>query len=358
MADYLLYVVILDCMVIICMVNLIFQNKLLEVGQRRGFIISFLLIAFLSIVELVAAYVDKKEGLRWANIGLNYLFFALAPIVPLLFGNTLSTFKSMESKIALGIYIAYNIFIIASMPFGFVFGATEDNVYFRGPGFYIFAVLYELSKLYMVYCSYVMVKKFQNRNWFTIILLLLFFIVGSSIQIFRPDIHTSWSCITLISIVYYLYFNELSGQLDGMTGLFSHQAYLARAQNLRPGESILIMDCDKFKELNDNYGHMEGDRCLIAIARVIKDTYSRDGICYRIGGDEFAVILFKEADRIELYSKFIESIMEERLNNPVLPFISVGSATYMGYENVDDVKDRADSDMYEHKQRRKMMKID
>ena len=353
MADYLLYVVILDCMVILCMINLIYQNKLLESFQRRGFITAFGLVGFLSIVELLGVYVDKVEGFRWANMTLNIIFFILAPVVPISFGNSLRSYKRSNRNIELVFYAIYLILIFISIPFDFIFGVTPDNVYFRGKGFMIFAVLYEVVKLYMVYSSFIMIKKFQNRNWFTIILLVLFFIVGSSIQIFRPDVHTSWSCTTLIAIVYYVYFNELWSQLDGMTGLFSHKSYLARAVSLRPGEGIIIMDCDEFKLLNDTYGHSMGDKCIMTVAKCIKDVYNQHGICYRIGGDEFAIILFNTNDNDILIKKFISLIEKERMENELLPHISIGFAKYSGFEDVNEIKDMADKNMYFNKDQRK-----
>ena len=147
MADYLLYVVIIDCMVILCMINLIYQNKLLESFQRRGFITSFILVGFLSIVELLGVYIDNLEGFRWANITLNLIFFTLAPLVPILFGNSLINYKRISIKIEVIIYLIYLSFVYISLPFEFLFGVSSDNVYFRGNGFFIFAILYEIKKI-------------------------------------------------------------------------------------------------------------------------------------------------------------------------------------------------------------------
>ena len=52
-----------------------------------------------------------------------------------------------------------------------------------------------------------------------------------------------------------------------------------------------MFDVDNFKQINDHYGHVQGDVCLAEIAECIKKVYANDGYCYRTGGDEFCVLL-------------------------------------------------------------------
>ena len=85
---------------------------------------------------------------------------------------------------------------------------------------------------------------------------------------------------------------------DGLTQLFNHSTCLERIAMevriyLRYGRaaSLLMLDVDDFKQINDHYGHQAGDSVLAALGAVI-DTSSRGSdICCRYGGDEFAVIL-------------------------------------------------------------------
>ena len=59
----------------------------------------------------------------------------------------------------------------------------------------------------------------------------------------------------------------------------------------RSGGLLIVFDVDNFKQVNDCYGHLQGDACLAAIAACLKKAYARCGYCYRIGGDEFCVLL-------------------------------------------------------------------
>jgi diguanylate cyclase (GGDEF)-like protein len=85
---------------------------------------------------------------------------------------------------------------------------------------------------------------------------------------------------------------------DGMTGLFNHSScYELLELKFRidrrhgAGLSLLLLDIDDFKSVNDRYGHQEGDRILINLAKTIKEQVRESDICCRFGGDEFVVIL-------------------------------------------------------------------
>lgn len=84
-------------------------------------------------------------------------------------------------------------------------------------------------------------------------------------------------------------------ELDGLTGIFNRKAAMARIeQALAGGEcatgcSLFLIDADDFKQVNDGFGHPEGDRVLQEIARFLCRKMRKDDIVARIGGDEFAI---------------------------------------------------------------------
>src|SRR5207248_535993 len=92
-------------------------------------------------------------------------------------------------------------------------------------------------------------------------------------------------------------------RVDPVTGLLNRRAFdevLTHAidQARVSGEplSVLVADIDRFKEINDRFGHLEGDRLLRAIADALRKALRRPDVAYRWGGDEFALIL-PNADR-------------------------------------------------------------
>ncbi len=85
---------------------------------------------------------------------------------------------------------------------------------------------------------------------------------------------------------------------DPLTGLYNRRYFFQRLEEefsrfIRYGNSfcLIILDLDRLKYINDKYGHLEGDRCLKLLAKILINMSRKEDICARIGGDEFACIL-------------------------------------------------------------------
>jgi diguanylate cyclase (GGDEF)-like protein len=105
------------------------------------------------------------------------------------------------------------------------------------------------------------------------------------------------------------YFDRANGELadqarrDPLTGLLNHQAFsdvlqleIERAQRYDHGLTVVFLDLDRFKEVNDTLGHMEGDRVLHRVGAIASSTLRGSDVAGRMGGDEFAVLLL-ESDK-------------------------------------------------------------
>jgi diguanylate cyclase (GGDEF)-like protein len=91
---------------------------------------------------------------------------------------------------------------------------------------------------------------------------------------------------------------ERSAVTDGLTGLFNHAYFLQtlRQEVLRSKRhglkaSLLLLDLDDFKDVNDQRGHVEGDRVLMKAAAIVRDSVREIDVAARYGGEEFAVLL-------------------------------------------------------------------
>lgn len=185
---------------------------------------------------------------------------------------------------------------------------------------------------------------------------MIFLVAETIIQILVPDLHVSWLCVTLLSVLYFIYCSEMWNQLDGLTGLLNQNSFLNRSEEMNYTNGMLIvLDVDDFKHVNDVYGHVKGDLCLRIIADCIKKAYAKYGYCYRVGGDEFCVLL-KNSRNEEACSAQFESFIEKKRNKyTYLPSVSYGSAMLLTGDIVS-VKDLADQNMYSNKQKHKRKK--
>jgi len=154
---------------------------------------------------------------------------------------------------------------------------------------------------------------------------------------------------------------------DALTGLpntrfmFMHLTReLARADRLKAEVSLLVMDLDGFKEINDNHGHHVGDRALREVANVLRAAIRPYDICVRYAGDEFIVVLSgcgrEEAEnkRVELQEAIDRLVFEARPGKRVPLAISVGAAVFPhDGDTYEALLAQADNRMYRDKGRRK-----
>ena len=150
---------------------------------------------------------------------------------------------------------------------------------------------------------------------------------------------------------------------DPLTGLpntrfmFMHLTReLARAERLESEVSLLVMDLNDFKEINDTYGHQTGDRALREVAQVLRTTIRPYDICVRYAGDEFIVVLAgcgaEEADhkRVELQQAVDTLPFEARPGTTIGLSISAGAAVFpQDGDTYDALLATADSRMYHDK---------
>ncbi len=135
---------------------------------------------------------------------------------------------------------------------------------------------------------------------------------------------------------------------------------LARAERLKSEVSLLVMDLDNFKDINDTYGHHVGDRALRDIASVLRTGIRPYDICVRYAGDEFIVVLSgcggEEAERKRLeLQRAVDSLQFEARPGKMLPLaISVGASVFpYDGDSYETLLATADSRMYRDKTRRK-----
>ena len=151
-------------------------------------------------------------------------------------------------------------------------------------------------------------------------------------------------------------------QTDLMTGLCNRGSGEKRITELlkeKTGGLLCLIDCDKFKSINDNYGHSVGDKVIIAVAEKLRKTCRDSDVVLRLGGDEFAAFIPKMLERT-VAEKFFERLFENIRQIDVIEMqgksieISLGACFYDGYEEVsfDQLYRKADRAMYQSKKQK------
>ncbi|MFI3254914.1 MAG: GGDEF domain-containing protein [Eubacteriales bacterium] len=149
-------------------------------------------------------------------------------------------------------------------------------------------------------------------------------------------------------------FKELSRR-DGLTHLYNagyfHDYATNKIPTLKAG-TLIILDIDYFKKVNDNHGHHKGDEIIIKVAEVLKKHFKTEDVVARLGGDEF-VVLLEHATTVYDLEKRCKEILDELSNaeNQVPVTLSIGGYSFTNTNTYNELYKKADDELYKVKEK-------
>lgn len=152
--------------------------------------------------------------------------------------------------------------------------------------------------------------------------------------------------------------NQIETAVDPLTGVanrrgFDHAVEIAQTNGDEIG-AVIVIDLDRFKSINDRYGHAAGDAVLVAVARILKDHCDPFGLVARMGGEEFSVLVQRSHlsaahTLAETLRVAIANVVHEALPSDVAVTASLGFAFVQPGEPLQDALRRADMATYQAK---------
>ena len=146
---------------------------------------------------------------------------------------------------------------------------------------------------------------------------------------------------------------------DSLTKLLGREIFqkmirkeITRAKRYNSTLSLVFVDIDNLKKVNDIKGHIEGDKVIIGTARFLESCCRKSDYVFRYGGDEF-IILLTNTDSVERTS--FEELLKGRLKESSNLLFSFGGSTWNG-ESSEEFIQKADVKMYQQKRRKKRNK--
>ncbi len=233
--------------------------------------------------------------------------------------------------------------------FGYYVG-TDNMLHFGGGPLRFTSHI--ISALYLCFLLYISLTNLRARHLehgVAIFICSIFVVTSVLIEMFDSNGEIELLNVTIVSgtMVYYLFLYMERTQIDTVTGLFNRETYYR--DSLKMGEKatgVIQFDMNGLKYINDNYGHLEGDKALTTIASLILKSTKRNMYVYRLGGDEFIVIVNSslETEITKSIAKFKDSLAKTNYH------CSVGYAYRKSNESFEDLIKIAEQNMYKDKE--------
>jgi len=176
----------------------------------------------------------------------------------------------------------------------------------------------------------------------------------------EDKILTELHSLLLTNLKHALKFSELNSMVykDHLTNIGNRAYYEATIQNsieqsnrTHQGLSLIILDINNFKPINDTYGHLKGDEVLKAFAQVLTKSVRTSDMIFRIGGDEFAIVLLpaESSSIIKVHQRLLQEIDKNIILSEANFSASIGSSNWEIGMNATELFEQADQQLYAQK---------
>ena len=321
-----------------------------------------IIVGFSCFFDIVVFTVDGKPGALYVALNM--------------FGNTITYLATISLCLLWNMFIIFHLYgnttrtkrwtIIISLPaallfisalinifYPIVFTIDANNVYKRTSLAYLYVIA---SYSYILYSAYIHVT-FKNKKhvrFFPIGVFLFPVLTGFAAQILFYGLATGWVGAAIGLSSAFMSIQNESAFIDNLTGLLN-RSYLFRSRLYESMHGGMMLDINRFKYINDTFGHNAGDNALKETANILSDATAEYGTVIRYAGDEFLIFVI-ESDN-ELLLKIKSEIMKklEKLNSqPDRDYklsLSFGLGSYdPATENFDEFIKKLDKNMYHDKE--------
>lgn len=269
----------------------------------RALILSTSLLLIIELLLNLLNGIVYQNSVFWLTI-VTLMLFLLNPLPTIIW--VLFTEKWLDrsnelSKMTLFyVFAPYLIHIVAtimSIKNGMMFKISEYGVYERGP-FYIVMVILMIS--YLFYSSIRVISKrkmLSQKEFYYLVLFPVPSLIGGLIQTMFFGVVLLWQAVSIAILVVFIKLQNVDIYVDYLTGLWNRRKLHQYIESISSDNFLnqimggVMTDVDNFKDINDQYGHIVGDKVLADIANILKQTFNKNDFIGRYGGDEFVVIL-------------------------------------------------------------------
>lgn len=363
---YLREVYVADMLGIFLILGAIFSGawKLQKKNNEDKVLLGVIILVITAcIADAITFSVDGHTGpgvRALAYVSNNILFLsnmAIGPLwvmlISLHINGVVSKFQRLFMLVVCGIIA---VLMVVNVFDPIVFDINERNVYTRGPLFMVKNLLEVVLMADGVIIYWFSRYKSGGVKFFPVLQFVSPIFICVCLQMFYYGISTIWVGIAVGYTNLMLALQNENIFIDKLTGLYNRYYLDKVSGELKRKREITMMmlDMNDFKSINDNFGHSQGDDALVSLADVLQKTVGAEGTVVRYAGDEFVIILNGgDEDAAEKCKLLIKKNLEEfngRHKKKYKLSASIGVGVFdLDKSNVDKILEQIDKRMYEDK---------
>lgn len=382
MSGYIIYYLEANFVCIIIFLIMLFYDLLNVDRQEKQIKYDRALIAFMSYFMSDAIWAGMVDGIIprpfIASLILNFVNYALMAIITYTWLRYVMSVEQVKNRDSRAVKIAtISPFLIATVALIVIYISAPRKIIdaeFRPTTLYsIFQITVPCIYIAAVF-GYTLKKgiteknPLERRKHLFIGLFPLMVVTGGLIQVLiLPDTPVFCFSCAILMLLFYIYAMETRISTDPLTGLNNKGQllrYVSQDSNLHMDGCltyVIMADINEFKQINDTYGHAEGDHALKIVAEALRDVVKQNTIpifMARYGGDEFTLIVHPKPEyRMDLFIEEIREQIRKQCTAEGTPYqVSMG----LGYDKLKDTDDsfqkcmeRADANLYLDKEAQK-----
>ena len=270
------------------------QNDLLEEETEKMFLGVANLLIFNIILDTIAFFLDGKitESITVYK-GIKIIEFITVPILPVLCTKIIAR-RSWWRKVCyifdavIGINAILQVFTFFAP---LMFRITTDRTYMRTLFGYSYLVVISVCMvLFVISSKHTYIQVSPSISWL-IFAMMGMVVMGIITRIQVEKCNSDFLALTIVYLLIFIYFCNNYLRIDPTTKLLNRKTFDNKMISTHYTTAIIFIDANRFKHINDEYGHARGDWALARISEAILEVFKEVGMCYRLGGDEFVVVL-------------------------------------------------------------------
>ena len=322
--------------------------------QYRLFMDLVLLNMALICIDLTTWFVNGVPGLqiRWIGYASNTLLFALEPMgltLWIMYAN-FQIYHDENRIFKLNKYLSIplvinGIFSFLSIFTGYFFIINEQNIYSRGDLYFLHLLLCVVLLLFPFPTIFKNRNNIPRKHFVSLLFFLIPITIGAALQVLFYGVSYTWSGMMLSLLIVYLNIQDRESSTDFLTEVNNRKQldhYIKNKINSGKKQepfSIILLDLDRFKEINDKFGHDVGDEALQDAVKLLRECLRQNDFLARFGGDEFLIVM--DITTSEALQKTIHRIKDcfedfnQKSQKPYSLSFSYGSYLYDYSLNLD-----------------------